>query len=324
MRHSDPPESVWEDVGEAEIVEPKWIIKNFLPTGITFIPGPPKSYKSLVSMAMALTTIGLRHEALPPELQEASVNGRWLKLSMEAQPGVLRHTAEYGIGCKIPADGRFRAMHNPWKFRLDNPRHVADLLDWCHDLDALGLELDPLRNLHGQDENDSAAMIQMLAPIQQWAIDNDRAAVVVHHTRKLNTTPDGGKKLAEANDMRGTSALLGMADGTLSITALDREGKINIDAVFKRGEAWQRTIQLGIWGKKSVENISSDTKMVFAMLQTGFKPAVIAATMKVPQKQVKASVEQLMRIGAVDADLQPTKLGAELVEQAVRKFKPNS
>lgn len=324
MRHSDPPDSVWEDVGEAEIVEPKWIIRNFLPTGIMFIPGPPKSYKSLVSMCMSLTACGLKHDALPPELQEATVTGRVLKLSMEAQPGVLRHTAEYGIGCKIPADGRFRAMHNPWKWRLDNPRHAADLLDWCHDLNALVLEIDPLRNCHSQDENDSAAMIQMLAPFQQWAIDNDRSVIVVHHTRKLNTLQDGGKKMASADDMRGSSALLGMADGTASITALDHEGKINIDAVFKRGEAWQRTIQLGIWGKKAVENISSDAKMVFAMLQTGFKPAVIAATMRVPQKQVKAAVEQLQRLGAVDSELQPTKLGAELVEQAVRKFKPNS
>lgn len=323
MKHSDPQESVWEDVGEAEIVDPFWLIKGLLPSGITFMPGPPKSYKSLVEACMSLTVCGIPHNALPSDMQQGEGKvGRVLKLSMEAQPGVLRHTIKHGIGVDIPPDGRFLAMANPWKFRLDKPNDVADLIDWCEDLDADMLSLDPLRNLHNQDENDSAAMIQMLAPIQKWAIDNDRAAVVVHHMRKLNDDKEGNKRLGSANDMRGTSALLGMADATLSVTALNHEGRIHIDAVFKRGEAWDRTIQLGIWGQQPVEQISSDTKSVFALLTTGFAPAVIAATMKVPQKLVKASVEQLLRMGAITPDLQPTPTGKLLVESAVRKYSP--
>lgn len=315
-------ESVWTDVGEAEIEDPDFIIPGILPTGLVLIVGPPKSYKSLVELALTATATDTPNTVLPPDLSVAARTGPALALSMEAQPGVLRHTAEQGCGIKFPPDGRFRACSNPWQFRLDQRRDVEELLGWADQLDALLLTIDPLRNCHSIDENDSGGMIMMLQPFQMWAVKNRKAVIIVHHSRKLGEDKDGGKRMATANDIRGTSALLGMADAALTITAKSQTGLIHIDALFKRGESWQRTIQLGAWGHTGVESIDSQTKMIFGLIQTGLALPAIAAAMKLSKSDVTKAMNELKRLGALTGDGTPTPNGPSLVESAVRKFAP--
>lgn len=322
MLDNEPVESVWTDVGEAEMVEPEWIVKGVLPVGVTFIAGPPKSYKSAIELGLLLTACGVDNPTLPPDLSELGREpGRVLMLSMEALPGVIRHTAKEGMGVAIPSDGRFLAMSDPWKFRLDNPRDTAELLQWAEHLAADVLAIDPLRNCHSLDENDSGGMVQMIQPIQQWATKHKKAAVFVHHSKKIGEDKSGEKRMANANDMRGSSALFGLADAVLTVTA---KGKalVHIDAILKRGEAWQRTIQLGLWGQTSTESIDSQTKMVFELLATGLKDAAIMAAMKLTKAEVTAAKTQLQRIGALLPDGSCSDAGPALVKGAVRKFSP--
>ncbi len=317
---NDPVESVWTDVGDAEVQPPEWLVENILPVGLTLLTGPPKSYKSAVELALIMSVSGIENSVLPAELSKVSRTGRVLALSMEAEAGVLRHTAKEGFGIDIPNDGRFRACNDPWRFRLDNPADMRELLEWAETLDADLLAIDPLRNTHSIDENDSGGMIQMLQPLQHWATVKRKSALMVHHTRKLNDDKDGGKRLASSNDIRGTSALLGMADASLSITAKNNSGLIHIDALFKRGEAWQRTIQLGIWGKTGVESIDAQTKMVFELMQTGLAQTAILAAMKISKAEYLKAVAELKRLGALTGDGLPTSQGRTLVESAVRKY----
>lgn len=321
---NDPVESVWTDVGDAEVENPEWVVENILPVGLSLLVGPPKSYKSAVELALIMNATGVPNSVLPEDLSACHKPGRALALSMEAQAGVLRHTAKEGFGVDIPNDGRFLACADPWRFRLDQPQDTKELLEWADLLEANVLAIDPLRNCHSLDENDSGGMIQMLQPFQQWAVRNHKAVILVHHSRKLNDDKDGGKRLATANDIRGTSALLGMADAALSITAKSHGGLIHIDAVFKRGEAWQRTIQLGVWGATGVESISSETKMVFGLVATGLGPAAIASAMKLTKTDLSKHINDLQRLGALTGDGKPTSNGSTLVESAVRKYAPST
>jgi hypothetical protein len=163
-------------------------------------------------------------------------------------------------------------------------------------------------------------MIRMLQPLQQWAVKNKRGVLIVHHSKKLGEQKDGAQRMARADDMRGTSALFGLADAVLTVTPMNSKGLINVDAILKRGEAWQRTIQLGIWGQAGNDTISSETKMVFGLIATGLAPPAIALAMKLTKKQVEESMLQLKRLGAITPDGKPTASGASLVSSAVRKF----
>ena len=240
-----PVDSTFIDVGDAVMVEPQWVIRNLLPTGLTFLAGPPKSYKSTVELAMLLSVCGVGHEVLPDDLREVPKPGVVLGLSGEASAGVLRHTAEHGFETEIPADGRFLVVDDPWRFRLDQPGDVEELLGWVTRLRPRILFIDPLRNFHVLDENDSGGMVAMIQPLQRYAVLHDMAVIIVHHSRKIGGEK-GEPRMARAEDMRGSSALFGMADATLTLSAKSR-GVVHIDAIFKRAESWQRDVTLNMW-----------------------------------------------------------------------------
>ena len=308
-------------MGEAVIVPPEFVVSGLIPVGVTFLVGPPKSYKSIVELAAVLTVCGIPNSALPPDLSVCDEPGRVLMLSGEAQAGVLRHTALKGIGVDIPNDMRFLAMEDPWRFRLDQRDDVGELLGWAEELNATMLCIDPLRNFHSLDENDSGGMVMMLQPIQQWAIKNRRAVIIVHHSKKLGEDKESGKmRNATANDMRGTSALFGLADAVITITAKNKTGLIHTDAILKRGEAWERTIQLGIWGQTPIESIDSETKMVFELLRTGLSPQAVGKAMNLSANTVQTCCAKLTRLGALDSTGQPLESGSKLVQGAVRKY----
>lgn len=323
MIFNDPPESVWTDVGEAEYEEPEWVVENILPVGITFIAGPPKSYKSTVELALLLTACGVENTVMPPDLSQCREPGRVMMLSMEAQPGALRHTAKHGFNTDIPSDMRFLCMSDPWRFRLDQKQDVQELLGWMTELDAKVLAIDPLRNCHSLDENDSGGMVMMLQPVQQWAVKNRKSVVIVHHSKKLGEERDGGKRMANANDMRGSSALFGLADAVLTITGKGK-GLVHIDAIMKRGEAWQRTIQLSIWGMSGVESVTEDVAAVFNLVTLELTQAEIAAKLQISKTKVSECVTTLKRIGALTGSGTVSSNGPTIVNAALRKFAPNT
>ena len=246
MNPADAPiESTFADVGDAELIEPQWVIKNLLPSGLTFLAGPPKSYKSTLELAMLLSTCGVEHEVLPEDMRVVETPGVVMGLSGEASAGVLRHTAQEGFDAEIPNDGRFLVVDDPWRFRLDQPSDMHELLGWVDRIKPRIVFIDPLRNFHVLDENDSGGMVAMIQPLQRYAVTHDMSIIIVHHSRK--TSSDRGEaRVAKAEDMRGSSALLGLADAALTCSS-KQEGVVHIDAVFKRAPAWQRDVELNMW-----------------------------------------------------------------------------
>ena len=319
---NDPVESVWTDVGDAVEDPPEWVIPGILPTGVTFIAGPPKSYKSTVELALVLTACGVPNTVLPAEYSTCEEPGVVMGLSMEASAGALRHSAKHGFGIDIPADNRFLVMSDPWRFRLDQVADVRELLQWVDRIKPKVLFIDPLRNCHSLDENDSGGMVMMLQPVQQYATKHKMSVVIVHHSKKLGDDKSGDKRNANANDMRGSSALFGMADAVLTITGKGR-GVVHVDAIMKRGEPWQRTIQLGIWGASAVESVDSLARQVFDLLAEQMNQAAIAAQLHLSKSKVLELIAQLKRIGALTGDGTPTSNGRSIVEGATRKFVPS-
>ena len=69
-----------------------------------------------------------------------------------------------------------------------------------------------------------------------------------------------------------------------------------VDAIMKRGEPWQRTIQLGIWGASAVESVDSLARQVFDLLVEQMNQAAIAAQLHLSKSKVLELMAQLKRI----------------------------
>jgi RecA-family ATPase len=235
-------------LGEAEIEPPEWVIKGLLPTGITFLVGPPKSMKSTIEMAFSMMVAGQQCEVLPPDLRDVPDPGIVVGMSAEASPGELRYMVERGFGAAPRDDRSVLLFADPWSFRLDDPGAMARLLGMLSSVSAKLFWLDPLVDFHSVDEKDAGEMNRLLRPLQRWAKANRAAALIVHHTRKLGAS-DEDRNL-RASDARGSSSIFGLADGLITLTG--RSGapnRVHMDVVIKRGTSWSRTVDLKVWSK---------------------------------------------------------------------------
>lgn len=239
------PAVAWLDVADSQSEPPKWVIDGVLPVGLTVIGAPPKSKKSVITMALSALTAEVECRALPPDIRVVpDRTGPVIALSAEHDAGELKSMFE-AMGVSMPF-GRIYAAFDPDDFMLDDRESLNDLLAWLDDLQPRMLIIDPLRDFHVGEEDDSGHMVRLLRPLRKWAKaqDNEAAVVVVHHSRKIN---EPGAKTT-AMDLRGSSAIFGKVDGLLTITPSALEDVVEVSGKFKRGRAWTRIIKLGVPG----------------------------------------------------------------------------
>lgn len=295
---ADKPDSVepvagtFTDLGEAEIIPPRWVIQDLLPTGLVFLGAPPKAGKSTLEMAMCMLVAGLPCKALPPHLSIVPETGCVMGFSYEASAGELRHMCRYGLLIDPPNDKRVLIADDPWLFRLDDPGGSAKLLYWLEERKPKLCFLDPLRDFHNLEEKDSGGMNRILRPIQRWAKAHDSCMLVVHHTKKK----DEGDY--NANDLRGTGAIFGIADGVLMLTK-KQHGLVTINATFKRGEGWDRTIKIATYehaAEGGSEKLGDLEEKVLKLLQGGASgAAAIGEQLKIGPNRAAQAIAALKR-----------------------------
>lgn len=90
--------------------------------------------------------------------------------------------------------------------------------------------IDPFRNVHGLDENDSKEMAAVLSQFNQLMADFGCAFVLVHHSRK------GEKGKAERNQdaLRGSTALTAWATSTIVLNPTNELGRVQADMAKAR------------------------------------------------------------------------------------------
>ncbi len=304
---SDDPQDIFTDLYKAEIKPPQWVIENVLPVGFTFIGGPGKSLKSTVTLAMANLVAGYKCAALPPFMSNVVRTGKVLMFSFEAEAGELRHISEEGM--KVVAgenmDSGIMVADDPWLFRLDDPDGASKLLYWLETLNPRMVILDPLRRLHALNENDSGDMSRMMRPLVKWAKDREAAVIAVHHTRKKGGQEKAQDPYYDALDMRGTSDLLAMADAVMMISPIPkREDSRHINAIFKRGQPWERDVVLGVYGNVASQGELTDLeKLVLEYAQMGL-PDSPCPSLKVLAYRIKADPDAVNKaVGVLKAQM---------------------
>ena len=286
---------VFSDLGDAVREPPRFVIEGVLPCGIVFVSGPPKSKKTTLEMAFAVLVAGYKNiKVLPEDMQNVVETGRVLILTAEHTAGELRFMVEDGMGIKVLNDKSILIADDPWKFRLDDPSAEATLIGWLDMLKPKVFIIDPLVDFHSVDEKESGEMNRLLRPYQRWAKENDACFMVIHHVSKKKSDD---KTAYKANEMRGTGALFGIADGVLMLTPM-ADDIIHIEATLKRGAPWTRAIKLGVWGadaeEAKPEPVETLEDRVFSMLKEGSRNyEVIAKSLRVAKSKVVLSVRRL-------------------------------
>jgi hypothetical protein len=291
------------DIATATPTPPQWVIKDLVPVGLMFIAGPPKiSHKSSqVIGGICATAAGYECSVYPKYMRNVELGGRTLLFSFEADAGVLNHMLTKGMLTKgLTDDGGIMVCTDPWLFRLDSSEGRKQLFYWLNAVKPRLCVFDPFRNAHQADENDSGAIFDMLQPLRRWAIENEAAVILVHHTNKL---PANEKRDYKQMDLRGTGAMFGIADGLLIISPIDEKQHIvKLAATFKRGTSWERTLKLSIYDHRervASEVLDAVTEQVYAAFaKAGVEDATECATqVPVTVSRIKAAIDTLLRNG---------------------------
>lgn len=299
----EPIEGVFTWLSRAISVPPPFVIPNLIPVGLSVLGAPPKSLKSTFAMAIATLVAGVKSKILPKDLRAVTTTGSVMIFSLEATAGELLHICEEGMELTIPDDGSIIIADDPWLFQLDDGVGLRKLLFWLNARKPKLVVLDPFAELHSLDEKDSRDMIKILRPLRQWAVENDSAIVIVHHTRKRGTEEQQGKYTAM--DLRGSSAIFGKMDGILIFTPHeDAPGLLTIDAKFKRGRSWTRDLQFGAYGETGGQGVHEVLDEVGAdvlrLLSKGVQNrARIAKRIGVAKSRVGKAIDSLERLGRV-------------------------
>lgn len=291
-------EGVFTDLFSAELTPPHWIVRDLLPPGLVFLAADPKVGKSSFAMALASLVAGYECHALPPFLSIAEQQGPVIVFSAEALAGELRHMVEVGLGVRGTPDAGILIADDPWDFRLDSEGGTSRFISWANERKPKLIIIDPLRNFHSQDENDSGAMYSLLRPLRQWAVANDSCVVVVHHTRKASEATEA----VSVERMRGTSAMFGMVDGAI-VMADGGGGFADVECTFKRAKKWRRKFCIASYDNvatKAHEILDGQDKSVMdAWAKGGRTIAELTALSHVSTQKVVDSVDKLKRNGLI-------------------------
>lgn len=189
---------------EKKFDAPLWVVDKLIPAeAITIISGAPKSYKSFISLYLALC-ISQGKKAFGE--YSCKMNGvvivdeenheRFIKERIE-KLGAIENLAISFISQK--------------RFSLTNDEHIDGLIEICKERNAKVVILDSLVRLHDLEENSSKDIAKVFAEIK-YLCENGLTVIVLHHERK-----EGAYNSSAPARMRGSSDISAAVDSHIAI-----------------------------------------------------------------------------------------------------------
>jgi len=202
-RNSDAVELI--DFSEDVESQQFWIDGLVGPGMTTLWAAPPKTGKSFSVMQLGHAL------AIGQDIWDFSVDGprKVLYFQGELSKGMVAERA-------IQMFGR-EALRHPQQFALtDRPKKVVSLVEHPEVLLDLAeaydvIIVDPISVFNSNDENSSLSVRETVATFDSLK-EAGKAVILVHHTRKLETTRDGRIVTPSFNDIRGSNAWFAAVD----------------------------------------------------------------------------------------------------------------
>lgn len=245
------------DLANAHIPRPRWLIDGIWTLGgCGFVSGAPKSYKSWLSLDMAVSIATGRpllgsHQVRSPGpvlyLQEedslATVVDRLDAIVEGRAPGShWGGVLEVSGGSVIwaPPSGLPIDIQAHTGVVLSDPRWMAWLSERVRTYEYRAVVIDTLTTTVGDVDLDKAVDLQtrVLRPLREMAQMYDCAIIIVHHSRK-NT--QGGRR---GSNMLGSVALHGWVDCALYLDRDEESGVITVTPEGKNdpAEGWSMAV----------------------------------------------------------------------------------
>jgi hypothetical protein len=188
----------------------RWLVEHMWTRGAFGIVGAePKSWKSWLTLQIAISVASGK----PLFKRFAVEKGHVVVFSAEGGKALVRSRAVAicrALGTDIKSLDL--EMIDVPSLQLDREEDLELLANVVSTRQPSLLVLDPLREMHGGDENDAAAIAKLLLPLRVLQREFDCAIMLVHHMAKMGSD-SSGRRLGQR--LRGSSALHGAVDSAI-------------------------------------------------------------------------------------------------------------
>jgi regulatory protein RepA len=175
------------------------------------VPSAPAEPAKVV-LIVAEETVALMH---------ARLHAAFAELVLRACPDLMA-LSRTNVAKALDAHLDIRPLAGRYRMTLDSANRRSEGLAVLHELSegARLVVIDPLRQFHEGDENDSGAMTKLVQDLQGLAGCDKRAVLVAHHANKWSTVSGAGDK---AGASRGSAAFTDAVRWQLNMSNLDAE-----------------------------------------------------------------------------------------------------
>lgn len=200
-----------------------WLVRGLVPAqGLLAVAAEPKSTKTWAALDIALSVATASAAMGEFEVREAAPAAIF---AAEDDRRALRNRLR-ALGSSRGVDPTNAPLHVISREALDlqSEESVADLICAVRALPerpAL-LVLDPLRDLHGADENDSTGMAEVMGMMRALRDVLGCAVLFVHHSAKASPETSDRRP---GQRMRGSSAIHGAVDAGIYLSDLETDGQ---------------------------------------------------------------------------------------------------
>jgi hypothetical protein len=228
---SAPPEDLFPTQRICAVADegpPRWLVRDlWLDQAVGIIGGEPKSYKSFAAAQLATCIASGKPMFGKYEVQQ----GRVLMFNAEDRPAMTRHRiAQMCRSQDVDLASLDLHLIDVPALRLDDDEQVNRLARTVRSMRPTLLILDPMRDLHGLDENDAQIVSALLSPLRVMQRNFGCSVMLVHHMAKATEL---GRRAGQR--LRGTSALHGWIDSALYLT--HKDGAIKVEVEHRAAQA---------------------------------------------------------------------------------------
>jgi hypothetical protein len=202
-----------------------WLLRGLLvEKGVMVVSGEPKTTKTWAALEMS---IAIASETSAFDEFPAVHTGLVVYFAAEDSSVSFRNRARALATrrTETPAATLANVFVKTRKaLNLQSDRELAWLIAECRLLPTrpVLLVIDPLRDVHTTDENDSAAMADVMRRLRALRDLLDCAVLFVHHSAKATKDSNGRRP---GQKMRGSSAIHGAVDGGMYLMGLETDNQ---------------------------------------------------------------------------------------------------
>jgi hypothetical protein len=311
-RHADPKPVSWRDhvVSAAELrTKPfqaiRYVVPGVIPEGVTILAGRPKIGKSWLALDIALSVAGGRFVLGDIKPTQGSV----LYCALEDNPRRLSSRIKRVLGSRETEWPSALTLATQWR-RLD-AGGVADVRDWADTVENPRLViLDTLAGVRPERSAKESVYdgdYRALRELHDWAGDTSIAALVLHHTRKLDADDpldmiSGSLGLAGCAD---TSIILGRSSSGTTLYIRGRDIEERELAIRFAGETCRWTVL----GEAAEVHRSDSRARVLAALSDAVAGEMNVEEIRVAIGQSRDASDKLCQRMAADGELVRVKRG---------------